>query len=59
MVPDADMSAQIVYKGVEPIQLSHLVTRPKHSITNQAFESKLRMPSSRPMNVSKAAKYTP
>ncbi|RSH78130.1 uncharacterized protein EHS24_002586 [Apiotrichum porosum] len=40
----------IVYKGAEPIQLSHLVTRPRHSITNQAFESKLRFPSSRPMN---------
>ncbi|ORX39847.1 putative cytoplasm protein [Kockovaella imperatae] len=40
----------IVYKGHEPIQLSHLVTRPRHSITNQAFESKLRFPSSRPMN---------
>ncbi|BEI92007.1 uncharacterized protein CcaverHIS019_0408270 [Cutaneotrichosporon cavernicola] len=40
----------IVYKGAEPIQVSHLVTRPRHSITNQAFESKLRFPSSRPMN---------
>ncbi|KAL7423913.1 glutamine amidotransferase subunit [Cryptotrichosporon argae] len=40
----------IVYKGTEPIQLSHLVTRPRHSIINQAFESKLRLPSSRPMN---------
>ncbi|ORY33773.1 nucleophile aminohydrolase [Naematelia encephala] len=40
----------LVYKGSEPIQISHLVTRPRHSITNQAFESKLRLPSSRPMN---------
>ncbi|WWD15866.1 hypothetical protein CI109_100290 [Kwoniella shandongensis] len=40
----------LIYKGTEPIQLSHLVTRPKHSIINQAFQSKLRMPSSRPMN---------
>ncbi|WVF72236.1 hypothetical protein IAT40_007048 [Kwoniella sp. CBS 6097] len=40
----------LVYKGTEPIQLSHLVTKPRHSIINQAFESKLRMPSSRPMN---------
>ncbi|KAK4688227.1 glutamine amidotransferase, partial [Tremellales sp. Uapishka_1] len=40
----------LVYKGTEPIQLSHLVTRPRHSIINQAFESKLRFPSSRPMN---------
>lgn len=32
--------------------MSHLVTRPRHSIINQAFESKLRFPSSRPMNVS-------
>ncbi|WWC90067.1 uncharacterized protein L201_005000 [Kwoniella dendrophila CBS 6074] len=40
----------LIFKGTEPIQLSHLVTRPRHSIINQAFESKLRMPSSRPMN---------
>ncbi|CAD6569554.1 MAG: hypothetical protein TREMPRED_005293 [Tremellales sp. Tagirdzhanova-0007] len=40
----------IVYKGIEPILLSHLVTRPLHSIINQAFESRLRLPSSRPMN---------
>ncbi|WRT67102.1 uncharacterized protein IL334_004068 [Kwoniella shivajii] len=44
------MCRLLIYKGTEPIQLSHLVTRPKHSIINQAFESKLRMPSSRPMN---------
>jgi len=47
----ANETRQIIYKGNEPIQLSHLVTRPRHSIINQAFESKLRMPSSRPMNV--------
>ncbi|EIW69647.1 hypothetical protein TREMEDRAFT_30393, partial [Tremella mesenterica DSM 1558] len=40
----------IVYKGDQPIQLAHLVTRPRHSIINQAFESKLRLPSSRPFN---------
>ncbi|KAK1925024.1 cytoplasm protein [Papiliotrema laurentii] len=40
----------IVYKGAEPIQLAHLVTRPRHSIINQAFESKLRLPSTRPLN---------
>ncbi|EJT50003.1 cytoplasm protein [Trichosporon asahii var. asahii CBS 8904] len=30
--------------------MSHLVTRPRHSIINQAFESKLRFPSARPLN---------
>ncbi|KIR58710.1 hypothetical protein I312_102825 [Cryptococcus bacillisporus CA1280] len=44
------MCRLLVYKGTEPIQVSHLVTRPRHSIINQAFESKLRMPSSRPLN---------
>lgn len=44
------MCRLLVYKGTEPIQISHLVTRPRHSIINQAFESKLRMPSSRPLN---------
>lgn len=39
-----------MYKGSEPIQMSHLVTRPRHSIINQAFESKLRFPSARPLN---------
>jgi glutamine amidotransferase len=48
---------QIVYKGNEPIQISHLVTRPRHSIINQAFESKLRLPSSRPMNVGTFASF--
>ncbi|ODO03426.1 glutamine amidotransferase [Cryptococcus wingfieldii CBS 7118] len=44
------MCRLLVYKGTEPIQISHLVTRPRHSIINQAFESRLRMPSSRPLN---------
>lgn len=40
----------LVFKGTEPLQMSHLVTRPRHSITNQAFDSKLRNPSTRPFN---------
>lgn len=53
--PDADQ--QIVYRGIEPIQLAHIVTRPRHSIINQAFESKLRLPSTRPMNVSPTTQH--
>ncbi|WVN85295.1 uncharacterized protein L203_100440 [Cryptococcus depauperatus CBS 7841] len=44
------MCRLLVYKGTEPLQISHLVTRPRHSIINQAFESKLRFPHSRPLN---------
>ncbi|KAJ9107854.1 hypothetical protein QFC19_002760 [Naganishia cerealis] len=41
---------QILYKGTEPIQLSHLVTRPLHSIAVQVFDSRLRFISDRPFN---------
>ncbi|CDZ97042.1 Glucosamine 6-phosphate synthetases, contain amidotransferase and phosphosugar isomerase domains [Phaffia rhodozyma] len=37
------MCRLLVYKGKEPILLSHLLTRPAHSIINQAFASKLRL----------------
>ncbi|GHJ85453.1 hypothetical protein NliqN6_1855 [Naganishia liquefaciens] len=40
----------LVYKGTEPIQLSHLVTRPLHSIAVQVFDSRLRFVSDRPFN---------
>ncbi|KAJ9100125.1 hypothetical protein QFC20_005537 [Naganishia adeliensis] len=40
----------LVYKGKEPIQLSHLLTRPLHSIANQVFDSRLRFVSDRPFN---------
>jgi hypothetical protein len=39
--------SQLVYKGTEPIQLSHLVTRPLHSIAVQVFDSRLRFGASR------------
>ncbi|KAF8632548.1 hypothetical protein AX15_001763 [Amanita polypyramis BW_CC] len=40
----------VIYKGVSPVQLSHLLTRPCHSIINQAFDSRLRIDRRRPMN---------
>ncbi|OBZ87421.1 putative glutamine amidotransferase DUG3 [Choanephora cucurbitarum] len=40
----------LLYKGKQPILLAHLVTRPKHSIVNQAFDSKLRLDTRRPLN---------
>lgn len=40
----------VIYKGTSPVQLSHLLTRPCHSIINQAFDSRLRLDSRRPMN---------
>lgn len=39
-----------MFKGSEPIQLSHLLTRPAHSIINQAFDSRLRIDRTRPIN---------
>jgi glutamine amidotransferase len=42
-----------VYKGVDAIQLSHLVTRPAHSIINQAFDARLRLDATRSVNVSR------
>ncbi|CCF56198.1 hypothetical protein KAFR_0A07640 [Kazachstania africana CBS 2517] len=40
----------LIFKGKEPIRLSHLLTRPAHSIINQSFDSRLRLDTSRPMN---------
>ncbi|KAJ7293534.1 N-terminal nucleophile aminohydrolase [Mycena rebaudengoi] len=40
----------VIYKGTAPVQLSHLLTRPCHSIINQAFDSRLRLDRRRPMN---------
>ncbi|KZO96309.1 glutamine amidotransferase [Calocera viscosa TUFC12733] len=40
----------LIYKGTEPIQLAHLLTRPAHSIINQAFDSRLRLDTRRPIN---------
>ncbi|TRM60197.1 nucleophile aminohydrolase [Schizophyllum amplum] len=40
----------VIYKGTAPVQLSHLLTRPCHSIINQAFDSRLRLDHRRPMN---------
>ncbi|KNZ48389.1 hypothetical protein VP01_56g2 [Puccinia sorghi] len=38
----------LIFKG-EPIGLSHLITKPSHSIINQAFDSRLRL-DARPIN---------
>ncbi|KAG7099096.1 hypothetical protein E1B28_000970 [Marasmius oreades] len=40
----------VIYKGTSPVLLSHLLTRPCHSIINQAFDSRLRLDQRRPMN---------
>jgi len=40
----------VIYKGTSPVQLSHLLTRPCHSIINQAFDSRLRLDPRRPIN---------
>lgn len=40
----------LIFKGTDPILLSHLLTRPAHSIINQSFDSRLRLDSRRPMN---------
>jgi len=40
----------VIYKGTSPVLLSHLLTRPCHSIINQAFDSRLRLDRRRPMN---------
>jgi len=40
----------VIYKGTSPVQLSHLLTRPCHSIINQAFDSRLRVDRRRPIN---------
>ncbi|CAG7846423.1 Probable glutamine amidotransferase DUG3 AltName: Full=Deficient in utilization of glutathione protein 3; AltName: Full=GSH degradosomal complex subunit DUG3 [Serendipita indica DSM 11827] len=44
------MCRLVIYKGTEPILLSHLLTRPAHSIINQAFDSRLRLDRRRPIN---------
>lgn len=40
----------LIFKGKEPIRLSHLLTKPAHSIINQSFDSRLRLDTRRPMN---------
>ncbi|KII93759.1 hypothetical protein PLICRDRAFT_35984 [Plicaturopsis crispa FD-325 SS-3] len=40
----------VIYKGTSPVQLCHLLTRPCHSIINQAFDSRLRLDRRRPIN---------
>ncbi|KAA1471540.1 N-terminal nucleophile aminohydrolase [Dentipellis sp. KUC8613] len=44
------MCRLLIYKGTSPVQLSHLLTRPCHSIINQAFDSRLRVDLRRPIN---------
>ncbi|KAI0068245.1 N-terminal nucleophile aminohydrolase [Artomyces pyxidatus] len=44
------MCRLLIYKGTSPVQLSHLLTRPAHSIINQAFDSRLRVDQRRPIN---------
>jgi len=40
----------VIYKGTQPVQLSHLLTRPAHSIIRQAFDPRLRTDHRRPIN---------
>lgn len=40
----------LIFKGKEPTLLSHLLTRPAHSIINQSFDSRLRLDRRRPIN---------
>lgn len=40
----------LIFKGKEPLRLSHLLTRPAHSIINQSFDSRLRLDRRRPVN---------
>ncbi|CCD25665.1 glutamine amidotransferase subunit DUG3 NDAI_0F03470 [Naumovozyma dairenensis CBS 421] len=40
----------LIFKGREPIRLSHLLTKPAHSIINQSFDSRLRLDRRRPIN---------
>lgn len=44
------MCRLVIYKGTAPVQLSHLLTRPCHSIVNQAFSPRLRLDPRRPIN---------
>ncbi|KAI3484324.1 hypothetical protein L1887_52637 [Cichorium endivia] len=49
-MPAAHLALGAVFKGADPIQLCHLVTRPAHSIINQAFDSRLRLDATRAVN---------
>lgn len=40
----------LIFKGNEPIKLSHLLTRPAHSIIYQSFDSRLRLDKRRSIN---------
>ncbi|KAF9201084.1 hypothetical protein BGZ49_008697 [Haplosporangium sp. Z 27] len=44
------MCRMLLYKGNQPIQLAHLLTKPAHSIINQSFDSRLRLDNRRPIN---------
>ncbi|KAG0001800.1 hypothetical protein BGZ65_003177 [Modicella reniformis] len=44
------MCRMLLYKGNQPIQLAHLLTKPAHSIINQSFDSRLRLDTRRPIN---------
>ncbi|PWN29605.1 N-terminal nucleophile aminohydrolase [Jaminaea rosea] len=44
------MCRLLVFKGIEPITLSNLVTKPAHSIINQAFDARLRLDATRSVN---------
>ncbi|KAF9304327.1 hypothetical protein BGZ74_001805 [Mortierella antarctica] len=39
-----------LYKGRQPIQLAHLLTKPAHSIIKQSFDARLRVDHRRPIN---------
>lgn len=40
----------LIFKGKNDIKLSHLLTRPEHSIIKQSFDSRLRLDMRRPIN---------
>lgn len=40
----------LLFKGRDPILLADLLTRPEHSIINQAFDCRLRVDQRRPLN---------
>lgn len=44
------MCRLLVYSGKAPIVLADIITRPSHSIINQAFDSRLRIDTRRPIN---------
>ncbi|ORY82065.1 nucleophile aminohydrolase [Protomyces lactucae-debilis] len=44
------MCRLLIYKGESPILLADILTRPTHSIINQAFDSRLRIDTRRPIN---------